>query len=158
MMSADIDIRSNRALTKEEIIFVEERLGGYIAKTGQIDFLSMVSGEKGSRLVRIVAVGENYPLYGKIVLSNNTIPTHADLKNQLIKQQNVWVQPELLIAINSDIGNKISIGSLKFSISDSVSETSSGSLFSSGIAYRVFMGLNQAQKTGLVPIRQSKKP
>lgn len=43
MLSADLDFRSNRALTPEEIHFIEAQLPGVLAKTRQIDFLSMIA-------------------------------------------------------------------------------------------------------------------
>ncbi len=150
MLSADLDVRSRRALSPEDLAFIENHLNGYVEKARQVTFLSMLAGEKESRLVQIVAVDESYPLYGKIVLSDDKVVGHTDLKNQLIRNRNIWVQPELLNAIGNQIGSKVTIGQLDFTLSDIVTDTSTGTMFFSSIAYRIFMGLNQAEKTGLL--------
>ncbi|MCP4753413.1 MAG: FtsX-like permease family protein [Proteobacteria bacterium] len=150
MLSADLDITSSHLLTAPQLSFIEEALGPYAAKTRQIEFLSMVSGGNRSRLVQIVAVDRGFPLYGRILLDNEIAATPSLLNEQLVGGENVWIQPELLLTLDLKIGDRLRVGNLNFKISDVVREATGGSFWSAGIAYKVFMGLNQAEKTGLI--------
>lgn len=150
MLSADIDIRSTYELSEEDLAFLESSMGPIHGKTRRIDFLSMVAGNNNSRLVQILSVDDNYPLYGFIILDNNKKVTPQFLEENLLKQANTWVQPELLTALNVRPGESLSIGSMEFTISDVVRDTSSGFLWSDGLAYTLIMGIDQAKKTGLI--------
>ncbi|MCP4757149.1 MAG: FtsX-like permease family protein, partial [Proteobacteria bacterium] len=54
------------------------------------------------------------------------------------------------LALDKKIGGVLTIGRLQFNISHTVVEATGGSFWNAGIAYRVFMGLDQAKKTGLI--------
>jgi putative ABC transport system permease protein len=152
ILSADLDIRSTYELEETDLAFLEEQIGPFLAKTRRIDFLSMVAGNQGSRLVQIQALDEGYPLYGDIVLKNSHLVTKTLLSDQLLKCPNIWVQPEILAALNIRTGDSVTIGAKKFRIADTVLDSSSGFVFTSGFAYSLFMGLEQAKETDLLRI------
>ena len=152
ILSADIDIRSTYALTDEQLSKIESQIDGFLESTRRVDFLSMMAGEGSSRLIQILAIEENYPLYGEIVLGNQGPVSRKQLKEQLIDSNEIWVQPEILTALNLKIGSIVRIGAKSFKISNTIVDTSTGFALSGGFAYRVFMGRNQAEQTGLIDI------
>jgi len=46
MFSADLDVRSSRVLTQEDINFLTENIGPFEQQTRRLEFLSMVAGVK----------------------------------------------------------------------------------------------------------------
>lgn len=150
ILSADLDIRSTYALEADDIAYLEEAIGPFDDKTRRIRFLSMVSGKQGSRLVQIMAIDRGYPLYGSITLKDKGVIDQSLLVDQLIDTPHLWVQPEILTALGIDLGQSVMIGSKSFTVSDTVIDTSSGFTFSNGFAYSLFMGLDQADETGLI--------
>ncbi len=150
ILSADLDIRSTYELKTEDLAYLEEQIGGFEAKTRRIDFLSMVAGKESSRLVQILAIDSGYPLYGDVILEDNGKTDQKILAEQLIDNANIWVQPEILTVLNLKKGDSVTIGAKKFGIADSVVDSSSGFAFTSGFAYSIFMGMEQAKETGLI--------
>lgn len=150
ILTADLEIRSTYELNQEDSSYLEGIIGPYLEKTRRIDFLSMVAGENDSRLVQMLAVDRGYPLYGEIKLGDGKAISKNNLAEEIIDESRVWVQPEILAAIDVKLGDSVSIGSKKFTIADTISETSSGFLFSGGFAYHLFIGLDQAKSTGLI--------
>ena len=150
MFSADLDVRSTRPLTEEDLDFLSDHIGLIEDKTRRLEFLSMVAGGERSRLVQVVAIDSGYPLYGQIELSQGKIASNEEMDHQLIQQARIWVQPELLITLGVKIGDELTIGKVKFIISDTVSDAPGSSFSAAGFAYQVFMGMNQAEKTGLI--------
>ncbi len=150
ILTADLDIRSTYELTVEDIAYLENEIGQFSAKTRRINFLSMAASKNNSRLVQILAVDEGYPLYGEIRLDKGQLADQALLKNQLLDKPHVWVQPEILPALDMKKNQELNIGKKSFLISSTVMETSSGFAFNNGFAYSIFMGLEQARETGLI--------
>lgn len=150
ILSADIDIRSNDELTASDLAILENEIGTITAKTKRIDFLSMIAAKTDSRLVQILAVDQGYPLYGEIKLGSQQTASPKNMEEQLIDSASIWVQPEILTALDSKLGDTVSIGVKTFKISDTIVDTSTGFALSGGFAYRIFMGLEQAKKTGLI--------
>ena len=150
MFSADIDVRSPRVLTGEDIAFLSEKIGPFQQQTRRLEFLSMVAGGERSRLVQIVAIDKGYPLYGQIDLGGGKTATKAEINNQLLEQTNIWVQPELLVTLGVKVGDELTIGKIKFKIAETVVDAPGSSFAAAGFAYQVFMGMDQAEKTGLI--------
>lgn len=150
ILSADISIRSTYELEAEDLAFLEEQIGEFEGKTRRIHFLSMVAGRESSRLVQILAVDRGYPLYGSIILKNSGNIDQQLLDTELLESPNIWVQPEILTVLNLKKGETVTIGAKQFGIADSVVDSSTGFAYSSGFAYSLFMGIDQAKQTGLI--------
>ena len=150
ILSADLDIRANRPLKEAELKQLEDVMGGYQGKTYQLNFLSMIASQKDSKLVQIVALGEGYPLYGSIVLDDGREITAKDKSLPIHQKPELWIQPELLVSLGIKLQDSLKLGAQDFIVQRTVIESPGISFWSAGIAYRVFIGMKQAEKTGLI--------
>ena len=68
ILTGDLAVYSSRPLTEDEHRTIDRVLGPDKEESRQITFLTMISTETASRLARIIAVDDSYPLYGQMVL------------------------------------------------------------------------------------------
>ncbi|MCP4294143.1 MAG: FtsX-like permease family protein [Proteobacteria bacterium] len=151
-LAADLEISSNLPLKKDDLEYLEKIIGPFSMKTRQITFLSMVSSPSATRLVQIIAIEENYPLYGKILLKKKGRATPEDLEKDLFIGNKVWAQPELLATLRIDTGETLKIGELEAKITRQVIESPGGSFWTAQLGYKLFIGMPQVHKTGLVKL------
>ncbi|MBF0276560.1 MAG: FtsX-like permease family protein [SAR324 cluster bacterium] len=152
ILTADISVRSNQPFTSQEIELFTEIMGKDSEKAEQIHFISMIAGKKNSRMVRIIGIDGQFPLYGNIVLKNGGVVQSQEIREPLLTRHSVWAAKDLMLAFEFDEGDSVKIGQSSFEIVDTILEdpTSTAS-FLAGIP-TVYMGIEQIQSTGLVQL------
>ena len=81
ILTADLAVSSSRPLNEIEIKTIEKILENDKHESRQISFFSMVSGNNLSRLAKIIAVENNFPLYGSILMKKNQSDDAQKSKN-----------------------------------------------------------------------------
>ena len=150
ILTADISVRSNQPFTEQEIDLFTEAIGAEAETSEQIHFISMVAGNQNSRMVRIIGIDENYPLYGDIVLKNHGVLEGKKVRDSLLLRKGAWVAQDLMLAFEFQEGEAVKVGQISFEIVDAILEDpTSTAAFLAGIP-TVYLGINQIPHTGLV--------
>ncbi|MGD9731586.1 MAG: ABC transporter permease, partial [Desulfamplus sp.] len=165
ILTADIVVTSPRELNDTEIKLIDEALGSDKQESRQISFFSMISSSDVSKLANIIAVDKAFPLYGAIIsengdfkqsgsnISNQDISTTLNPPSSLSLNQGrakAWISRGISIAMNINIGSALKIGDKEFVISDIVTPPPDASVSSIELAPKIYIGLEQAQETGLL--------
>ena len=112
----------------------------------QTTFASMglVERSGGTRLVQVRAVTPPYPFYGTVVTSP------ANLWPQLHRGQNALVDQSLLISLDAQIGDTLTLGYAKFAIIGSLVSVPGDAGISATIGPRVFIPAEYLEATRLL--------
>ena len=149
ILTADLASVSRRPFTEKEIATLRAKIPQPYQESKQVRFFSMVQGSKNSRLVEVLGIMDNFPLYGKMVLKNQG-ETSAELIQNDLSAPNIWVYSHLLIALGLELGDQAQIGQSKFTITGIIEQDPSQAFSTFGMAARIYMGLEQIEKTGLI--------
>jgi len=132
-----------------------QRRGLLLADT--VTFPSMAQGGEGetsqAQLASIKAVSNGYPLRG--ILRTTTDPVEASAArgtaaHAIPAPGTVWVDPNLLPALNVKVGDPLQVGERRFTIARLIAaEPDRGASFAN-FAPRVMLGLGDLKSTGLV--------
>ncbi|HOP21810.1 MAG TPA: ABC transporter substrate-binding protein [Gammaproteobacteria bacterium] len=139
IVGGDIVITDNRPLPKE--------LTGKISELNPDDvvfdyqFNTIAYTENKSILSRIKAVSSAYPLYGKLILKENTSNW---------KPGSVLVERQILTGLEVEIGDSIKIGDSEFIIHDEIITEPDRPLTAFGFGARVIMHDADLEGTGLM--------
>ena len=117
-----------------------------VAFTTATNFSSMalVPRTGGTRLVQVHAVSPAYPFYGNII----TAPAAA--WGGLQQGHNVIVDPSLLVSLDGQIGDTISLGNAKFVVTGTLKSVPGDVGISAAIGPRVYIPERYVDETGLV--------
>lgn len=151
LAGADILISTRRDLNSNETQIIDEKIGKEhgILRTKVTDLFSMISFRGHTRLVQLRAIEMDFPLYGSLLLKFGDTVKSKTPKN-IVSENKIWVYPELLSQLGLSIGDKVKIGSVEFTVDDVVERDAGVSFRRFSIAPRVYLGLKQLQRTGLV--------
>ncbi len=150
MMTADFILRSTRALKPEESAMLDGALGKGFKRSSQVRFFSMVSGANQSRLAEIVAIDRNYPLYGRIVLTNRGISNPAVIESGLKSTAGVWISRDVALNMGLTLGSNVRLGKKTFRVDDFIAEDPDSTVTSIEFAPRFYISRDQIEGTGLV--------
>ncbi len=162
LLTADLAVSARRNLTAEELSRADEaiarRTGTSAARleensTETRELYSMAASGHGSRLVEIAAIQEGYPLYGELVLrSGRTIDSRS--ANELLDPgaggAKAWVSPELAIQMELKVGDTLTLGDERLTISDIVEKDTSTGWRGFSLAPRVYIGQAALERSALV--------
>jgi len=117
------------------------------AKT--VQFRSVLLANEAPQLVEVKAVSKNYPLRGKLRISDTAYGVDIET-NTIPKQGEVWVESKLLSLLNIQLGDTISLGKLSLTLKKIIryEPDRGGDLFS--LAPRVIMNLVDLEPSGLI--------
>jgi putative ABC transport system permease protein len=117
LIAADVLISTNRDWTPAARETIDRRLAeaGSLQHTETVETPTMVrpaeAGRIIARMVELRAVQSGFPLYGTLELEGGETYSHAMLENK-----GVLVRPELLTALDIQVGDQITIGTESFTI------------------------------------------
>ncbi len=148
ILAADLRISGARPLSVEETQKLREIVPADTLIEREISFVSMVTHGQISRIAEIRAIDKHFPLQGSITLKNFGIQ-NRDQRTSLTSS-GTWLYPELLIQLDAKTGDKIQIGESSFQIQDEVSDDATASTFGFSFAPRVFIDIDDIEKTGLI--------
>ena len=156
ILTADMAVYSSRPLTPTEENIIDTVLGPQRRTARQITFFSMISGNRTSRLARIVAIDNAFPLYGSIqfedrlpVLNtqNSSSPGHAALNGP---SPTAWISRDLAMALNVKKGDLLGIGAQKFQLDGIITATPTGAVTSLELAPVIHIGISRLKETKLL--------
>ncbi len=150
ILTADISIHATHPFRDDELREVDAVLGTDREEARQTTFFHMGATETTSRLLHIVGISDRYPFYGNLVLAGQGQVSPKLSQDDLVANRSIWVAPELLTALGTETGEKLKIGNASYQIKDTVIEEPSSSFNTFGVAAKVYMDINQIEKTGLI--------
>ncbi len=156
ILTADMAVYSSRPLTQPEENIIDTVLGPQRQTARQITFFSMISGNGTSRLARIVAIDDSFPLYGSIrfedhlpVLNskNSSSPGHTALNGPT---PTAWISRDLAMVLNVKKGDLLGIGAQKFQLDGIITATPTGAVTSLELAPVIHIGISRLKETKLL--------
>ncbi|HVL66110.1 MAG TPA: FtsX-like permease family protein [Vicinamibacterales bacterium] len=150
MMAADVRIGSSRPWSAEVLEIVERRLSAapVLERTESVETATMVRAASGSavaRMVELLAVQPNFPLYGEIELRDGVPFSH-----ELLRDGGVIVRPELLAQLGVAPGEAILIGGQPFTIRGVLLKEPGRRAGGLSLGSRVFIDHAELPRTGLL--------
>jgi putative ABC transport system permease protein len=157
LLTADFSISAQRELKKSEeeilsqILLDHGIMAAQISESRSLETFSMLATLSGgaSKLVEVHAIQGSYPLYGQFKLDPTGV-MKGGVKKNLNENFSAWISPEIALQMGLKRGDPIRIGSSTFHISDVIIEDSGSSWRGGALAPRVYVGLEQFPKTGLI--------
>lgn len=148
ILSADFSISSRRAIADSEIARYEAEFRADIADRSQIyEFFGMIGKGAQSRLVLIKAIDEKFPFYGS--MQN---PQSQNLVGNQLKENEIWVYPELKVQMGLELGDHVKIGEAQFTVKEYVEKDRTQTFRLAQLAPRVFINLEGLKKTRLITL------
>lgn len=152
-LSADFAIQARRLLSEPEQnqikSFIKTELGSDAEVSRMMEFFGMSAANQESNLVNIKAVEAAYPFYGYLKLGSGKVARSGDLID-LQNEKIAWVYPEVLVALNLNVGDSMNLGSTSFKIADTIVDDASQTFRLASLAPRVYIGYRWINDTGLV--------
>jgi putative ABC transport system permease protein len=146
ILGADISIEGRGAVGPGKIKKIRNFLGDKTEFKKNIGMFTMAGHKESTRLVWFSAMEEGYPFYGGLELQKGG---HYPGKAKLGAGE-VWIYPELKVQLGVTIGDQLSIGASKYTVSDII-EKDHGQTFQMGaMAPKVIVGLTDLAKADLI--------
>ncbi|WDP90174.1 MAG: ABC transporter permease [Desulfobacter sp.] len=148
ILTADMVLSASSPMTGQELALADRVLGRDKAVARLVAFYSMVQAGTlpQARLVRIMAVGKAYPLYGKFVLEKGGDVSALQQGPGLLMTRDT----AHTLGIEAESALPLRIGDKDFCIQDFFLNDPDKSLTAVDLAPKVYMGLDQLADTGLV--------
>ncbi|MGE3955151.1 MAG: ABC transporter permease [Vicinamibacterales bacterium] len=151
LIAADVLISTNRPWTPETRATIERRLGEYgaLASSESVETPTMIrpadSGRDVARMSELRAVQPGFPLYGTLTLQGGATYSH-----DLLKGRGVLVRPELLTALGVQVGDRITIGQVPFTIRGVIQDEPGRRVGDFSLGPRVLIDFADLADTGLL--------
>ena len=139
MVGGDIIITDNQAWPQKLLTRIEQLNENDVVYDYQFNAIAYTP-EK-SLLTRIKAINHNYPLYGELILKNNSFDW---------KQGEILVEQQVLVGLEVKIGDRIKIGEAYFTIKDELISEPDRPLTAFGFGARILMHDSDLDKTQLL--------
>ena len=148
ILTADLVLSGNRPLTPAETSLVDTVLGPDKRRAAMIQFFTMVRGKDTTRLMQVMAVDGNYPLYGGFDLEPG-MPRDAihDHPAVFMTRDTAF---SLGIRDETDLDHPLKLGNKAFRIAGFFSEDPDKALTSLELAPKLYMGIDYLAETGLL--------
>ncbi len=145
----DLSLESNVAFESELIDQLDLAAGPDSAKVAVAELFSMAAGPERARLVQLRAVGNDFPLYGRIELEEAG-QVEAATTSRLAAERGLWIDPLIRSQLGLEIGDEVKLGAISFRVLDVVS--SDGTRATSGLALapRITLSLDHLPATELI--------
>ena len=125
----------------------EEKLNPVETRT----FPSMVSGPGGASLAEIKAVGDGFPLRGRIRVAEESMLTDREIEGGP-RAGTVWIATPLVARLAAKPGDRINVGRASLVIERVITREPDSVLDYFGLAPRVLMNLTDLEATQLVQV------
>jgi putative ABC transport system permease protein len=150
MIASDILIQTNRAWTPEVRSRVDAILADapVVARTESIETPTMVRGEKGSAVARMVelrGVEASFPFYGTLSLADGHAFSHA-----ILAGRGAIVGPDLLVQLGLAIGDRLMIAGQPFTIRGVIAQEPGRRVGVFSFGSRVIIDLADLKQSGLL--------
>ncbi len=145
LLGADAVVASTRPLS-EDYDRLARSLGLQTART--VSFLSMAIGDGGSRLARVKAVSEQFPLRGEVV--TRAIGDAGEGDDARLRPGEAWTTASMVAAQSLAAGDALSLGRGAFRVEREILLEPQGGIGAFRIAPRVMIRLDELDQTGLL--------
>jgi putative ABC transport system permease protein len=112
VLAADVRLGSPQPISDR---YFDEALARGIRTARGINLLSVVFNGEESQLTNVRAVGEGFPLRGKVLVADEAFVPGAEA-NGIPGRGEAWPDSKLLVSIGAKLGSQISIGSATFRV------------------------------------------
>ena len=143
LLGADLAFQGRRPFTPRVEAIIDS-LDGEVSRVTTFSAMAFVPQTEGARLVQVSAVAGGFPFYGRIV----TDPAPA--WRELQAGRNVIVDPSLLAALGARLGDSLTLGEARFSITGTVVSVPGDVGIRSAFGPRVFIGGRHVGATKLL--------
>jgi putative ABC transport system permease protein len=155
LQTSDYTISAFRELRRDEIAILNEIVVP-TKSAREIEMMAMsTSAREGADknqspvLIELHAVDRSYPLYGSFRFSGDRRETNSEKLFALTTENSAFVAPEVLAQLGIAVGEFIQVGRAKFRVIEELSEAPGLSRFGPGTAPKVYIKIDDFQKTGL---------
>ena len=151
LSAADVLIRTRQPWTEEGRDIIDRTLEGtaLLAQVEAIETATMArpadETKAVAKVVELLAVQAEFPLYGQVVLQGGQPYSHA-----LLEQRGALVRPELLTQLGVEVGDEIVIADDLFSIRGVILREPGAGLGAFSLGPRVLIDYDALQQTGLM--------
>ncbi|HEV8348096.1 MAG TPA: FtsX-like permease family protein [Vicinamibacterales bacterium] len=151
LVGADVVMSTNREWTPEARQKIDTHLAaaGAFARTETTETPTMVRPADPSKplakMAELRAVQSGYPLYGTITLQQAQVYSHA-----LLRQHGTLVRPELLTALNVEVGDRIAVGETTFTIRGVIAKEPGSGPGGFSLGPRIYIDYDDLASTGLL--------
>lgn len=150
LLTGDLSISMRRLATDADRKSVQDFLAPLaLEQTRSLDLYSMLATAGGSRMIQLVAIEENYPLYGKITLERGGVVAKSTAKTSLANA-GVWIDTDVRDTLGLKIGDLIKLGERNFTVGDVILDDTSNTWRGFTLAPRVMLKNDELWKTGLI--------
>jgi len=154
LLASDITITGRRNITDDEKKHIDAILLDKVLLESKMTSLYSMAKvpnrtDRNSRLVQIKFIKYNYPLYGHIKLQKQNLVTDNLLK-KLESKPLVWISKELAFQLKLEIGNKLTLGDITFTVDDILEEDTTTSWRGVGLAPKLYASQAFANGTKLI--------
>lgn len=148
MMTGDLMLQASRPLTGEETDAIRAVVGEGTRFSRQVALYTMIRSAKVSRLAHIVAIDENFPLYGDFRTDETA---SADRAATLIDEHpRVLMSRGTARSFGLAPGDQLTIGQTQFPLAALVAREPGWDFTRVTLAPRIYLGLNHLEATGLI--------
>ncbi len=146
LLGGDVSATRNAVATPAVDSLLDSLRTHGIPSTTSTNFVSMalVPRTGATRLVQVHAVASGYPFYGRI------ISDPANAYDQLQTGNNAVVDPALIVTLDAQIGDTLSLGRAKFVITGTLKSVPGDVGISAAIGPRVYIPERLVAETGLL--------
>ncbi len=151
IFGADVMISTSRPWRPETRAAIDAVLArrADVARTDVIETSTMVRPERedrpGARMVELKAVEAGFPFYGRIELASGRAYSH-----EMLAGRGVVVQRDLLLQLGIDVGERIVIGGVPFTVRDVVAREPGRQVSTFTLGSRVFIDRQALQELTLL--------
>lgn len=116
--------------------------------------LTMVHGAQHSRLLRVMAVDDGFPLYGdwRILRQGQTSPDNGRnfVENELIQHRQIWLDAPTALSLGAKMGESLSLGNIPLTFAAEVITHPSRSLGFTSLLPTVYISRATLAESGLM--------
>ncbi len=142
LLGSDISISSRIAITKDSLDTAKENLD-YTEMTKNRSLYSMLFNGDKSRLVNVRGLGAGFPFYGDIIAKSG-----KHFKD--IKDNEVFIYPELVGQLGLEVGDNVKIGEKSFVVAGIVEEDGAAGFSMGQLAPRLYLKNEVLNSTQLI--------
>lgn len=146
VLAADVRLGSPQPISNR---YFDEAAAHGIRTARGINLLSVVFNGEESQLTNVRAVGEGFPLRGKVLVADEPFVPGVEA-NGIPGRGEAWPDSKLLVAIGAQLGSQISIGSATFRVTRVlISRPDQGGSFAE-LAPSLIMNIDDVPSTELI--------
>lgn len=155
-----LDREANQLLGADLVVIADHIIPGEfatraatqrLAQSTTTQFPSMLVNGELTQLVNVKAVGERYPLRGKIKI--NRADTSADVDAAGIPDPGaMWVAPRLLDLLGVKVGDSVELGAIRLRVAATIRQESDNALDFMNVAPRVLINHRDVAATELLGV------